>query len=129
MKHTSFVTSARWSSRAAGLSLILAACLAGPLSALASGTYCSCLPKPPRPAGKAESVDRDKFDLGQKVFNGKAAPGQGDAAAQRARLETLNGQLPESVAKKKNLPVLAGKLSAEQLEALDYFVKQRYPSK
>jgi hypothetical protein len=114
--------------RAAGFTLIVAFCLAGASSARASGTYCSCLPKPPRGA-KAGDIDRDKFDLGQKVFNGKAAPAQGDATAQRSRLEALNTQLPASVARKKNLPVLAGQLSTEQLDALDYFVKQRYPAK
>ena len=33
------------------------------------------MPKPPPKQGKAETVNRDKFDLGQKVFNGKTAPG------------------------------------------------------
>jgi hypothetical protein len=98
-----------------------------PLSLSASGSYCTCMPKPPPKASKAK-VDRDKYDLGQKAFNGKTAPVQGNATAQRARLEALQRQLPEKVAAKKDLTSLAGKLSQEQLDALEYFVQQRYPA-
>lgn len=107
-----------------GLLVVLAG-LSAPLSLLASGTYCACMPKPPSKA-QAGRVDRDKFDLGQKVFNQKAAPGQGDAAAQRSRLQALQTQLPAKVAKKKDLTAFAGKLSEQQLEALEYYVSQRY---
>ncbi|MGH8245265.1 MAG: hypothetical protein ACREUU_02405 [Gammaproteobacteria bacterium] len=106
--------------------LVAAACLAAPLAASASGSYCSCMPKPP--PVKAAKVDRDKFDLGQKVFNGKTAPATGDASAQRTRLAALQTQLPEKVAKKKDLTALAGKLTDSQLDALEYFVKERYPA-
>ena len=105
--------------------LVLFTALSAPLSLLASGSYCACLPKPPTKA-QAGKVDRDKFDLGQKVFNQKAAPGQGDAAAQRSRLQAVQSQLPAKVAKKKDLTALAGKLSEQQLEALEYYVLQRY---
>ena len=106
--------------------LLVAGCLAAPLAASASGSYCACMPKPP-PA-KAAKVDRDKFDLGQMVFNGKTAPATGDARAQRTRLASLQTQLPEKVAKKKDLTALAGKLSDSQIEALEYYVKERYPA-
>ena len=106
--------------------LALAAALGSPLSSFASGTYCACMPKPPLKV-KGTSVDRDRYDLGQKVYNGKAAPGQGDAAAQRTRLQALQTQLPENVAKKKDLTAMAGKLSEQQLSALEYYVQQRYP--
>jgi len=103
----------------------MAATLAWPLGLSASGTYCACMPKPPP---KTTKVDRARFDLGQKVFNGKTAPAQGDATAQQARLATLQQQLPEKVAAKKDLTALAGRLSDEQLDSLEYFVRQRYPA-
>lgn len=106
--------------------LLLAAVLAAPLGALASGSYCVCIPKPPQAA--ASKVDKDKYNLGQKVFNGKTAAAQGDAAAQRAKLSSLQSQLPEKVGKKTDLNALAGKLTAEQLSALEYYVQQRYPA-
>ena len=101
------------------------AMLCSPLSLFASGSYCACLPKPP-PKAQAEKVDRDKYDLGQKVFNERTAPVPGDAAAQRSRLQAIQAQLPAKVAKKKDLTALAGKLSEQQLEALEYYVSQRY---
>jgi hypothetical protein len=85
----------------------------------------------PKPPVKQAKIDRDKYDLGQKVFNGKTAAVdvQGEAAAvQRARLEALQAELPEKVRMKKDLPAMAGKISNEQLDALAYFVKQRYPT-
>jgi hypothetical protein len=106
--------------------LIALAAVALPLSTFASGSYCACLPKPPV---KQAKVDRDKYDLGQKVFNGKAAPSHGDPATQRPKLEALQTQLPEKVRAKHDLPAKAGALSEQQLDALDYFVKQRYPTK
>jgi len=104
---------------------VTAGCLAVPLAASASGSYCVCIPKPP-PA-KAAKVDRDKYDLGQKVYNGKTAPATADASAQRTRLAALQTQLPEKVAKKKDLTTLAGKLTEAQLDALEYYIKERYP--
>lgn len=107
--------------------LAVAALLSAPAGLLASGSYCVCLPKPPPKSSAAKQADRDKYDLGQKVYNGKTAPATGDAAAQRARLQTLQASLPEKVAKKKDLTALAGKLTAEQLDALEHYVGQRYP--
>ena len=104
---------------------VAAGCLALPLAASASGSYCVCIPKPPPKA--AAKVDHDKYDLGQKVFNGKTAPATGDASAQRTRLASLQTQLPEKVAKKKDLTTLAGKLTEAQLDALEYYIKERYP--
>jgi hypothetical protein len=111
-----------------GALLVLSAGLAAPAQLQASGSYCACLPKPPAKTAGAQ-VDRDKYDLGQKVFNGKTAPVQGDSATQRSQLESLQAQLPAKVAKKKNLPSLAGKLSPEQLDALEYYLENRYPNK
>jgi hypothetical protein len=54
---------------------------------------------------------------------------QGETAAvQRARLESLQAGLPEKVRAKKDLPSMAGKISNEQLDALDYYLRQRYPT-
>ena len=104
-----------------------AALLVATLPTFGSGTYCACMPKPPPKS--AQTVDRDKFDLGQKVFNGKTAPVQGDPTGQRTRLAALQAQLPEKVAKKKDLTQLAGKITDQQLDALEYFIKERYPTK
>ncbi len=98
---------------------------AAPPNAQASGAYCVCLPKPP--VHENATVDRDKFDLGQKVFNGRTAPASGDAAVQTERLDTLQDQLPENITKKRDLRKLAGKLTPAQLDALEYYVHHRYP--
>lgn len=108
----------------------MAAALAWPVGLSASGSYSARLPQPPAREGKGAAVDRAKYDLGQKVFNGKTTlAATADAASQRTRLETLQARLPASVAKKKDLPALAGKLTEEQLTALEYFVRERYPIK
>lgn len=111
--------------RIALLSTVVVSLLAPTLS-FASGGYSSRLTHPPT-ASERSRVDREKFDLGQKVFLGKVAPGQGTAAVQRPKLEALQALLPAKLAKGKDLPALAGKLSDSQLEALDYYVTQRYP--
>ena len=104
------------------LSVLLLA--AGAEAALASGTYSS---RPPQPRAEKKSMDRAKYSLGQRLFDGKVKPeAQADADAQRARLTTLQARLPERVGKKKELPTLAGKLTAEQLDALEYYVQERY---
>lgn len=91
---------------------------------LASGTYTS---RPPQPRAEKKSMDRAKYSLGQRLFDGKVTPdAQEDAAAQRTRLTALQARLPERVSKKKELPALAGKLKAEQLDALEYYVHERY---
>jgi hypothetical protein len=103
---------------------LLAVCLAIPATADASGSYTA---RPPQPGVSKKGLDRAKYSLGQKLFNGKVAPsGQGDATAQNERLKRLQGMLPEKTAAKKNLTTMAGKLSAEQLDALDYYVSNRY---
>jgi hypothetical protein len=109
------------------LSLVAAAALTPP-GAFASGSYCACLPKPPPKGTTTAKVDREKYALGQKTFNGKSAPVQGNVAAQTPRLQALQKQLPAKVAEKKDLTLLAGKISDEQLAALEYFVTERYPA-
>lgn len=107
--------------------LTAAALLFGSAAAVqASGSYTS---RPPTPPSSSQKVDRTQYNLGQKVFNGKTKPTTADATTQRPRLEALQAQLPASVAAKKNLPTLAGTLSDDQLVALEYYVRERYPVK
>jgi hypothetical protein len=94
-------------------------------SAQASGGYSSRMAVP-RAGVEKSQIDREKFSLGQRVFAGKVNSGQGDATAQKTKLTELQSLLPTKLAKEKDLCSLAGKLSPEQLGALDYFVTQRY---
>lgn len=91
----------------------------------ASGTYTR--PPGPPPA----SMDKARYNLGKQVFAGKAAPAAalGDAANQSARLKDLQGKLPKSAQKSADLPALAGKLSADQMSALEHFLEVRYKIK
>jgi hypothetical protein len=95
----------------------------------ASGSSINRLPTPGATA-VAGGLDREKFTLGQKVFTGGVRPsGHESAAAQGERLRALQARLPGDIAEKINLPQLAGRLQPAQLEALEYFVTQRYPAK
>ena len=97
---------------------------------LASGSYSQ---RPPRvPAGSAKAADpgRERYALGQRLFNGKDAPtAAADMVAQKPRLQALQDRLPAAVAAKKDLPAMAGKLTDHQLEALEHFVGERYGTK
>lgn len=100
--------------------------------ALASGSYSGRPPQPPAKAGDgmAMKMDREKYTLGQKVYEGSMmTSGGGNADAQMPRLKSAQMKLPADAMKMKDLPSLAGKLSAPQLEALEYFVAQRFGMK
>jgi hypothetical protein len=98
--------------------------------ALASGSYSGRPPKPPANSADTAKMDREKYGLGQKVYDGSVITANGgNAEAQRPRLEAAQMKLPANAAKAKNLSALAGKLSAPQLEALEYFVEQRFGAK
>jgi hypothetical protein len=100
------------------------------MNAPASGSYRIAIPKPNPKAETKSSVDRDKYALGQQIFNGKLQlTAQSDMAAQKLRLEKCQSCLPSGVAKSKSLADLAGKLTDEQLAALEYYLGQRYPVK
>lgn len=89
---------------------------------LASGSY----PGPGiRPAVR---LNTQKYELGKAVFNGKATmtPGAGNAEVQVEKLKTWQAALPVAAAKTVDLPALAGKLTAEQMDALQYFLEVRY---
>ena len=75
-------------------------------------------------------MDREKYGLGQKVYEGQMKfMGGGDAGAQMERLKMAQAKLPADAMKMKDLPALAGKLSAAELDALEYFVSQRFAMK
>ena len=102
--------------------------VASSVPTLASGSYPGRPPRPP--AGDSAKMDQEKYGLGQKVYDGGVmTPGGGNADAQTARLKALQAKLPADAAKMKNLPSLAGKLSPAQLDALEYFVAQRFGMK
>ncbi len=95
--------------------------LAHPLAAHASGTYRGA------PVQSAGSLDAQKYDLGKRVFAGEVA-GSATAAnpKQAERLQRLQSRLPVAVRKRTDLAALAGRLSPEQMDALEYFLKVRY---
>jgi hypothetical protein len=118
------------SSRVVILAALLGAAAAAP--ALASGSYGGRPPQPPAKSadGMAMKMDQEKYALGQKVYEGSVmTAGGGNADAQLARLKAAQMKLPADAMKVKDLPSLAGKLSAAQLEALEYFVAQRFVTK
>lgn len=88
----------------------------------ASGTYAS---RPPRPPA---SVDRGLYELGKKVFTGEfvRASVPGTAASQGDLLRDLYERLPHKARAKSQLASYAGQLTAEQIDALLYFMKKRY---
>ena len=104
---------------------LIVALSAAPIAARASGSYSGRPPKPP------EHVDAAKYELGKNLFAGTlpATSKAPDAAKQEARLKELQSRLPKRVQSGSNLLALAGKLSAPQQEALEYYVSVRYKVK
>ena len=116
------------SSRVLLLAVLLGAGATVP--ATASGSYSGRPPKPPATPGGEMKMDREKYGLGQKISEGGATlMGGGNAAAQMTSLKALQAMLPADAMKMKDLPALAGKPSAAELEALQYFVKERFAMK
>ena len=103
--------------------------MAVPPMVSASGSYCVCITKPPTDRAK---IDRDKYDLGQKIFNGRtelmpvAFPTKEKGMEHEKILNELQQMLPKRKAKKADLANLAGQLSDQQLDALAYYVQIRY---
>jgi len=96
----------------------------------ASGSYSTGRPPKAKSGMASAQLDREKYGLGQKIYDGKVdLMAQGDMAAQEGRLKAIQSRLPASDATKKDLVSLAGKLTAEQLDALEYFVDRRFPMK
>lgn len=91
------------------------------VEAQASGTY---LPPTGRvPAKKGSSMDSAVYALGQKTFEGKMmSPGAGKASTQKAKLAAIQSKAPAGT----DLTSLAGKITDEQLSALEYYVCKRF---
>ncbi len=111
--------------------LLFAACVAVLSSnAHASGSYSA---RPPRVPDKAEAgamSEKQKTALGLQVFNDRAKlVADGDMAAQKPRLAKLQAMLPADVAAKKELTKFAGKLTADQIAALEHYVMTRFGQK
>lgn len=116
-------------SRSRLLAPLFAVCVLTP--AFASGSYSTARPpKAKADQGMGMKLDHEKYGLGQKIYEGKVdlAP-QGDAQGQEARLKVLESRIPADNGAKKNLTNLAGKLTPDQLEALEYFVDHRFAMK
>lgn len=99
----------------------------------ASGSYTSRPPRPPALVAAPKDADRERYELGKKIYSGKARlSGEAKAdmkAAQQSRLKVLQARLPESAQKNTNLPALAGRLTPSELDALEYYVNKRFPVK
>lgn len=112
---------------------IVCALLSGSLfvasSLRASGSY---PPNPPRLGGDAlAKIDSVAYNLGKLVFTNRlelpgTPPPNVDPAANRARLSTIQTALPERVGQQVDLPALAERLNAEQIEALVYYLSIRF---
>ena len=109
--------------------LVASLLLVSIVAAEASGTYCAtCLPRPPRANAQEKSLNREMFDLGQRIYLGAvpAVVAGTDADAQRTRLKQTQASLPERVQKKKDIGELAGRLTGPHLDALIYYLTERY---
>ena len=115
------------------ISAIVFAALLGATAAapvFASGSFSGRPPQPPAESDETMKLDRERYGLGQKVYDGDVmTPSGGGADAQMVRLKALQMKLPADAGAKKNLVALAGKLSEPQLAALEYFVAHRFTMK
>jgi hypothetical protein len=96
------------------------------LTGLASGTVpAGGVPRAPLRA------DAGKIELGRAIYTGKAnlSAGAGPVEEQSKRLQALQAKLPLTARKSVDLPALAGKLSAEQLAALETYLAVRFDLK
>ncbi|HUF61071.1 MAG TPA: hypothetical protein VMN36_03270 [Verrucomicrobiales bacterium] len=91
----------------------------------ASGTYRGSSPPPPR--AQDSGGDRALYSYGQRIFTNKVPlQAHENREAQSRRLTMLQAQLPKRTAKKRDLVALAGRLTPDQLQALEYYVNQRF---
>lgn len=89
---------------------------------LASGSYSGGGVKPPI------KIDSTRYELGKAVFTGKAKLGDSktDEDTQKSQLAAWQKALPASVQRTADLPSLAGRLTASQLDGLGHFLQIRY---
>jgi hypothetical protein len=80
-----------------------------------------------------EGLDVDRFELGRRLYAGMLRLPEMDAqvaAEQGDRLQALAKRLPSSQSKSADRVVqFAGRLSGIQMEALEYFVTERFLGK
>jgi hypothetical protein len=95
----------------------------------ASGSY---PPNPPRLGVAAlAKIDAQAYNLGKALFIDRLAlpetpPAGADPAANRARLASVQGKLPQRVRTEVDLPALAARLDSSQVDALLYYVGIRF---
>ena len=97
--------------------------LVWPLTALGSGSYSY------RPSRALGAIDSAKYHRGKQIFTSQVRHDKGSpppALQQEGRLAELQALLPQQVQGSVNLLQLAGKLSADHLEALEYYLSIRY---
>lgn len=76
-----------------------------------------------------QGQDREKYHLGKAIYNQDLSLEKQTnvkLVEQEERLEYLQGSLPNTEKRRVNLPDLAGNLTEEQLQALEYFVQVRF---
>ncbi|MHC4608659.1 MAG: hypothetical protein ACYTAF_17275 [Planctomycetota bacterium] len=91
--------------------------------ASASGSYVA------RAAHRAGINDYAKYELGKSISAGEVELGarsSGAAGVQLELLSELQSELPRSARSRLDLPALAGRLSGEQLDAVQYYLQIRY---
>jgi hypothetical protein len=72
-------------------------------------------------------VSRERYDLGARILSGEHQAGTGEAvSAEARRLARLQEQLPARARGDVELPALAGKLTPEQSDALEYYLTIRF---
>ena len=101
----------------------LLALMLGSASAYGSGSYKGKGRRPPN------GLEATQYNLGKKVFTHKAdlpEPTAELATEQSEELQALAAALPVKAQRRSNLVALAGRLSAEELDALTYYVSIRY---
>jgi hypothetical protein len=113
--------------------LMILALWMAPLALEGSGSYSSRPPRPPALIQMTKDADKEKYELGKRIYSGKARlsgqPATDAAKTQQARLRTLQARLPASAQKKTNLTTLAGRLTPAEMDALEYYVNKRFPIK
>ncbi|EOQ87357.1 hypothetical protein LEP1GSC202_3595 [Leptospira yanagawae serovar Saopaulo str. Sao Paulo = ATCC 700523] len=78
-----------------------------------------------------QGQDREKYHLGKAIYNQEVSLEKPtntniNTTDQEERLEYLQGSLPNTEKRRVNLPDFSGKLTEEQLQALEYFIQVRF---
>ena len=97
--------------------------LAWPLAALGSGSYSY------RASKALSAINTAKYHRGKQIFTGQARLDNElstSASQQEERLKELQALLPQNAQGLANFSQLAGKMSSDHLEALEYYLSIRY---